>query len=1069
MSSNNYYTVPRKLDYKGSVDSGFQEPIEPLGPGDPAMEMNSHYINRKDIVTSPLSSPTTERRAMGSNMYGDPSAQGRQHLQQQILTLKQQQQLQQQMLLQQFQQQQQQLAQEHEKQLQEYHKFQQEQLAKEHDRQLQDHFKQLVLIQKQQQYLQEQHKLEERQRYEKEIHEKTRLSQIKNKNKEEESAVASTEVKQRLQDFVLSKKQREAAARNSPPQFRHWPLDQNSPPTTGLSPPYSHSLLGKYDDDFPLRKTASEPNLKVRSALKQKVMERRITQSPILRRRDKGFPFKRKTPLSIDCGSNSDSGPNSPPSGVHPTLSNGNLKEDTHIHPYLLYHTMGYVNPDLYTSPSMPNISLGRPPSAGGSGNHSNYSESELRSMGAARLGLPLSSQGVQGSGIPGYHPSLPAIDGEYPSPTETSTRSSYMAAQLKAIEEARISGTKPSPLVGPPYPTSTSTQSSSDSHQARIHRHRPLGRTQSAPLPIGHPFIQQNLLLQQQQRAVGVSGPGIEQDPEQILKDRFLVKQHIRQTVLQRTNSKTHMENVDEETEAKLAQEMKEAHEADDNDVVVVKETKMEESSCEVSNKLIRRESEHLLDVTKSKHKGHHHRPLARTQSSPLVTVSMPPQTQEVGPVKYSFTTAIAFDTIMQKHQCTCGQDSMHPEHAGRIHCIWSRLQEKNLISNCEQLKCRKANLQEIQSCHSEAYTLFYATNPLSRQRLDPKRFESLPMRFCALPCGGIGVDSDTVWNDLHTSMAARMAAGCVIEMAYRVGAGELKNGFALVRPPGHHAEPETAMGFCYFNSVAIAAKQMKEKLNMKKILIVDWDVHHGNGTQQMTFDDKSILYISIHRHDNGHFFPGTGAPEECGSGEAEGFNVNIAFSGGLEPPKGDAEYLAAFRTIVMPIAREFNPEIVIVSAGFDAAAGHPAPLGGYLVSPSCFGHMTRELMSLANGKIVLALEGGYEVTAICDSTEMCLKALLGKDIPPIDEKELSKPPCKTAQETLENTINIQSKHWPCLQKYMSTIQYSLIEAQKRENEETDTVTALASLSMVAGKRSDSMEQEVEPMDEES
>ncbi|XP_053373129.1 histone deacetylase 4-like isoform X2 [Mercenaria mercenaria] len=1002
----------------------------------------------EDIVTSPLSSPTLDRRGVGSNMYNEQLMQPAQHVQQQILTLKQQQQLQQQMLLQQFQQQQQQLAQEHEKQLQDYHK-------------------QLVLIQKQQEYLAEQQKLEERQRIEKEIHEKTRLSQIKNKNKEEESAVASTEVKQRLQDFVLSKKQREAAVRNSPPQFRHWPLDQNSPPTTGLSPPYSHTLLGKYDDDFPLRKTASEPNLKVRSALKQKVMERRITQSPILRRRDKGFLFKRKTPLSIDCGSNSDSGPNSPPGGVHPALSNGNLKEDTHIHPYLLYHTMGYVNPDLYTSPSMPNISLGRPPSAGGNGTHSNYSEAELRAMGAARLGLPLSSQGLQGSGMPGYHPSLPAIDGEYASPSDTSARS-MMAAQLKAIEEARASGTKPSPLAGPPYPTPTSTQSSSESHQARIHRHRPLGRTQSAPLPIGHPFIQQNLLLQQQQQRAGVAGPGIEHDPEQILKDKFLVKQHIRQTVLQRTSSKTHMENVDEETEAKLAQEMKEAHEADDNDVVVVKETKMDDSRSEISNKLTRRESEHLLAVSKPRHKGHH-RPLARTQSSPLVTFSMPPQTQEVGPVKYSFTTAIAYDTIMQKHQCSCGHDSVHPEHAGRIHNIWSRLQEKNLISNCEQLKCRKATLEEIQSCHSEAYTLFYATNHLSRSRLDPKHFENLPMRFCALPCGGVGVDSDTVWNDLHTSIAARMAAGCVTELAFRVGAGELKNGFALVRPPGHHAEPEQAMGFCYFNSVAIAAKQMKEKLKMKKILIVDWDVHHGNGTQQMTFTDKEILYISIHRHDNGNFFPGTGAPEECGTGEATGFNVNVAFSGGLEPPKGDAEYLAAFRTIVMPIARDFNPEIVLVSAGFDAAAGHPAPLGGYLVSPQCFGHMTRELMSLANGKIVLALEGGYEVTAICDSAEMCLKALLGQEIPPIKEEELCKVPCKAALETLENTINIQSKHWPCLQRYLGTIQYSLVEAQKRESEETDTVTALASLSMVAAKRSESLEQESEPMDEES
>lgn len=109
----------------------------------------------------------------------------------------------------------------------------------------------------------------------------------------------------------------------------------------------------------------------------------------------------------------------------------------------------------------------------------------------------------------------------------------------------------------------------------------------------------------------------------------------------------------------------------------------------------------------------------------------------------------------------------------------------------------------------------------------------------------------------------------------------------------------------------------------------------------------------MSIHRHDDGNFFPGTGGSTECGTGAGVGNNVNIAWSGGLNPPLGDAEYLAAFRTIVMPIAREFSPDIVLVSAGFDAASGHPAPLGGYVVSPACFGHLTRELMQLADGKV--------------------------------------------------------------------------------------------------------------------
>ncbi|KTF72650.1 hypothetical protein cypCar_00045710, partial [Cyprinus carpio] len=157
--------------------------------------------------------------------------------------------------------------------------------------------------------------------------------------------------------------------------------------------------------------------------------------------------------------------------------------------------------------------------------------------------------------------------------------------------------------------------------------------------------------------------------------------------------------------------------------------------------------------------------------------------------------------------------------------------------------------------------------------------------------------VDNDTIWNEMHTSTASRLAAGSVTELAFRVAKGELKNGFAVVRPPGHHADPSNPMGFCFFNSVAIAAKQLQQKLSASKILIVDWDVHHGNGTQEIFYNDPSVLYVSLHRYDNGNFFPGSGGPAEVGSGAGEGFNVNVAWTGGLDPPMGDAEYLAAFR----------------------------------------------------------------------------------------------------------------------------------------------------------------------------
>ena len=161
------------------------------------------------------------------------------------------------------------------------------------------------------------------------------------------------------------------------------------------------------------------------------------------------------------------------------------------------------------------------------------------------------------------------------------------------------------------------------------------------------------------------------------------------------------------------------------------------------------------------------------------------------------------------------------------------------------------------------------------------------------------------------------------------QVAKGELKNGFALVRPPGHHAEHEEAMGFCYFNSVAIAAKQLLLRKLAHRILIVDWAIHHGNGTQNAFYDNPNVLYISLHRHDHGNFYPGTGSPVECGNAAGLGFNVNIAWAGGLSSPMADAEYLAAFRAVVLPIAHSFDPDIVLVSAGFDAAVGHPHPMG--------------------------------------------------------------------------------------------------------------------------------------------
>uniref|UniRef100_A0A665V9Y7 histone deacetylase n=1 Tax=Echeneis naucrates TaxID=173247 RepID=A0A665V9Y7_ECHNA len=406
-------------------------------------------------------------------------------------------------------------------------------------------------------------------------------------------------------------------------------------------------------------------------------------------------------------------------------------------------------------------------------------------------------------------------------------------------------------------------------------------------------------------------------------------------------------------------------------------------------------------------------HRPLGRTQSAPL------PQ-QQCGQAQ-----ALQQLVVQQQHQ----------QFLEKHKQLFQQQQQQHIINKVAQ-------------CVSVSLLLYmnvvYVSGKISTTHIHT------------------AVDSDTIWNEIHSSSAARLAVGSVVELVFKVASGELKNGFAVVRPPGHHAEESTPMGFCYFNSVAIAAKLLQQRLNVSKILIVDWDVHHGNGTQQAFYTDPSVLYLSLHRYDDGNFFPGSGAPDEVGSGAGVGFNVNMAFTGGLEPPMGDAEYLAAFRTVVMPIANEFAPDVVLVSSGFDAVDGHAPPLGGYKLTAKCFGYLTRQLMGLAGGRLVLALEGGHDLTAICDASEACVSALLGNELDPIPDEVLQQKPNANAVQSMERVIEIHSKYWRSLQRSASTLGCSLSEALQRDAEEAETVSAMASLSVANKAEEEPMEEEV-------
>ncbi|KAF9375666.1 Histone deacetylase, partial [Podila verticillata] len=254
-------------------------------------------------------------------------------------------------------------------------------------------------------------------------------------------------------------------------------------------------------------------------------------------------------------------------------------------------------------------------------------------------------------------------------------------------------------------------------------------------------------------------------------------------------------------------------------------------------------------------------------------------------------------------------------------------------------------------------------------------------------MTCGQLGIAVDTTWNPVHSSTAARVAAGSLITLVDQVVTGRCKNGFAIIRPPGHHAEEDEAMGFCFFNNVGVAVNLTLSRypLTVQKILIIDWDVHHGNGTQQIFYENPNVLYISLHRWDNGHFYPFTGAPDECGEEAGEGKNVNIAWSSyGRGQAMGDVEYIAAFWYVLLPIARQFQPDLVMVSAGFDAADGHAANIGGYTVSPQGFAILTRLVQTLAGGRVILSLEGGYEFEPLALSATACLEELLPHSLLP-------------------------------------------------------------------------------------
>jgi acetoin utilization deacetylase AcuC-like enzyme len=335
--------------------------------------------------------------------------------------------------------------------------------------------------------------------------------------------------------------------------------------------------------------------------------------------------------------------------------------------------------------------------------------------------------------------------------------------------------------------------------------------------------------------------------------------------------------------------------------------------------------------------------------------------------------TVALFSDPICVEHDPGVG----HPEQPERLRSILRALEEKP-IAGAELRTPPKATAEELSRVH------------------DPRYVETI----LALNGKEGALDSDTVISSRSID-AALLAAGAAAEGVRQVLEGKVSSAFALVRPPGHHAESTRAMGFCVFNNVAVAAAEAHAR-GLTRVLCIDWDVHHGNGTQHSFYATDRLLFVSTHQWP---LYPGTGHESETGRGEGEGFTVNVPLPAGCT----DGDYAAVFADAILPVADDYKPELVLVSAGFDA---HRAdPLGSMQISDDGFAMLCGSVKAIAekhcNGRMVLTLEGGYDLDALASSVHGVIDVLAGATPPPL------KASVGRAAHALGRVLVAQRPHW--------------------------------------------------------
>ncbi|RJP34316.1 MAG: histone deacetylase [Phycisphaerales bacterium] len=303
---------------------------------------------------------------------------------------------------------------------------------------------------------------------------------------------------------------------------------------------------------------------------------------------------------------------------------------------------------------------------------------------------------------------------------------------------------------------------------------------------------------------------------------------------------------------------------------------------------------------------------------------------------------TGLILDPVFKTHDT----GPHHPERPARIDAIIEALTTAGLVDRCVRLAAAAADPEELLANHDRAYL----------ERLH---------RYCVAGESHIDCADSAICPRSYD--IALLAAGGVLDATERVASGELTNAFCAVRPPGHHAERHVSMGFCLFNNVAVAARRLLDRHGVERVLIFDFDVHHGNGTQHSFEEDPRVFFCSVHGHP-ATLYPGTGYAEERGRGAGEGTTLNLP----MMPGSGDAEYRAAYEEQFAPAAKAFQPQFILISAGFDAHRRDP--LGNVRLESSSFEWLTRRTLELADdlcgGRVVSVLEGGYDLSALGECT---------------------------------------------------------------------------------------------------